>query len=291
MVWSDEFNGAELDPTKWQPEVSCWGGGNNERQCYTDRDDNVQLVNGLLRLVALEEEFTGPNLPPEANENPPQQVTKPYTSGKVRTRDIADWTYGRFSARAKLPAGQGTWPAFWMMPADDVYGTWAASGEIDIMESINLGASCSDCVGGSEENRTSGAIHFGDEFPGNTFLSQRTELPGNARPDQGYHVYSIEWGEGLINWFVDDKLFFQLDSDDWFSLSPVASGNDNAPFDQDFYMMFNLAVGGNYPDAFNDFGFNPNSFPNQLLVDWVRVYHCDGDEATGRSCMDDTILD
>jgi len=93
------------------------------------------------------------------------QITQQYTSGKVRTRGLADWKYGRFEARIKLPTGQGTWPAFWMLPADDVYGGWPLSGEIDIMETVNLGAACSVCEGSAIENRSSGTLHFGSAFP------------------------------------------------------------------------------------------------------------------------------
>ena len=284
LVWNDEFDGTELDTTKWAPEISCWGGGNNERQCYTDRQDNVQVINGLLRLIALEETFTGPNFPPEFNENPATTVTQNYTSGKVRTRDIADWKYGRISARMKLPAGQGTWPAFWMMPIDSVYGGWPLSGEIDIMETVNLGAACSDCSG-SFENRVVGTIHYGGAPPDNEFFGGKTELSNGALPQDGYHVYSVEWGEGKILWFVDDQLYFKAEPNDWFTAAPNASGNPLAPFDQNFYVMLNLAVGGNYPESTNENRFDPASFPSEVLIDWVRVYQCETDPETGRACM------
>ena len=285
LVWSDEFSGDSLDTTKWASENSCWGGGNDDRQCYTDRTDNVEVINGLLRLVALEESFTGPLYPPEWNST--EQGSKDYTSGKVRTRGLAAWQYGRVSARMKLPAGQGMWPAFWMLPADDIYGSWPLSGEIDIMEAVNLGSYCDVCEGGTVENRTHGTLHFGNAFPANENYGQATNLPNLARPDEGYHVYSVEWGEGRMNWFVDDLHFFSAAASDWFTVSPDASGNDNAPFDHPFYLMFNLAVGGNWPENSNSFGFDSTSVPNQLLVDWVRVYTCPEDSATGHACMAD----
>jgi len=286
QVWSDEFDGNALDRTKWEVEESCWGGGNEERQCYTDRPENIEVVNGLLRLMAFPETFTGPQYPQGWPDGRGAQITKQYTSGKVRTREIADWTYGRFSARMKLPTGQGTWPAFWMMPSDNVYGTWAASGEIDIMESVNLGSTCGECEGSEGENRSSGAIHFGNEWPNNTFVSENNRIPGGNGAMNDYHVYAVEWGEGRINWFVDGEKFYTVDSESWFTSARSKDENPYAPFDQAFYLMFNLAVGGSYPENSNARGFNPDSFPSEVLVDWVRVYQCEFNGTSGRDCMD-----
>lgn len=286
LNWSDEFEGAALDRTKWEVEQSCWGGGNNERQCYTDRPQNIEIVNGLLRLKAYPETFTGFEYPQGWPGGRGNSITRNYTSGKVRTRQLADWTYGRFSARIKLPSGQGTWPAFWMLPSDNVYGNWAASGEIDIMEAVNLGASCSDCTGDVGENRTSGALHYGEEWPDNTFRVEHSTLPGGSDAKDEYHVFSVEWGQGRINWFVDGEKFFSLDHDQWHSGNVDKTMFPNAPFDQDFYLMLNFAVGGNLAEENNDKGFNPKSYPSEVLVDWVRVYQCDYDGTAGRACMD-----
>ena len=173
-----------------------------------------------------------------------------------------------------------------MLPAEDFYGTWPRSGEIDVLEAVNLKALCTDCVGTTGENRTLGALHFGDFFPNNQFLSQRITLSEFENPADAYHVYSIEWGEGQVKWFVDDTLFFTVNADQWFTAAPEAAGNENAPFDRPFYIMFNLAVGGALSENNNALGFDEGSFPNQLLVDWVRVYQCGPDLATGRQCMD-----
>ncbi len=281
-VWFDDFDGIELDRTKWAPEQSCWGGGNNERQCYTDREDNVRVEDGILRLIARKEEFEGP-LYPQGHPGKGRAV-QPYTSGKVRTRGLADWTYGRFSARMKLPPGQGAWSAFWMMPAGDVYGTWPRSGEIDIMEAVNLGTPCEACVGGVE-TRTSAALHFGDYAPDNTYLHAHTSGEADVSPAAEWRTYTLEWGEGTLQWFVDDQLFMRLTSDDWHTASPKGNGRPSAPFDQPFYLMLNLAVGGNLPEQSNGGGFDPNAFPAELLVDWVRVETCLGDETTGRACL------
>ncbi len=285
QVWGDEFDGDTLDPTKWAAEVSCWGGGNNERQCYTERTRNVEVVNGLLRLVAYPETFTGPEFAQDRS-NRGGQITQNYTSGKVRSLGLADWTYGRFEARIKLPTGQGTWPAFWMMPADDVYGGWPLSGEIDIMEAVNLGAACSNCEGSTTENHSSGTLHFGSEFPNNTFKGEENTLPGAI---DDYYVFAAEWGEGRINWFVNDTHFQSQDISDWFTDTVSKDENPNAPFDQSFYVMLNNAVGGNYPENTNERRFEEGSFPNQMLIDWVRVYQCEFDGTTGTACMADAI--
>lgn len=286
LVWSDEFSEDALDRSRWEVEVSCWGGGNNERQCYTDRVENVDLVNGVLRLKALPERISGPEYPQGWETGRGDRVTRDYSSGKIRTRNLASWTYGRFSARIRLPKGQGTWPAFWMLPAENVYGRWAASGEIDIMEAVNLGEVCAECSGSAGENRTSGALHFGQEWPDNTFLVRHHTLPGGEPAPDEFHVYSVEWGQGQINWFVDDELFFTLHAKDWSRAEEDVSGPVSAaPFDQDFYLLLNLAVGGGLSETNNRKGFDPKSFPAQMLVDWVRVYTCAEDPETGLACM------
>jgi beta-glucanase (GH16 family) len=285
MVWSDEFTGDRLDRSKWSPEVSCWGGGNEELQCYTDRESNIQVGNGVLRLVARPETWTGPDLPQERRANSDELRTQDFTSGKIRTRGLADWRYGRFSARMRLPDGQGAWPAFWMMPSEDYYGGWPLSGEIDILEAVNLGAACSDCGLQGQENRVQGALHFGSQWPDNVFLVQKTNLPDRSRPHDDYHVYSVEWGEGQIDWYVDGVRYFTLTADDWHSASPLAAGNEVAPFDRSMYLILNLAVGGRLSVQNNAGGVDPQAFPAELLVDWVRVYRCDGDPERGRRCM------
>ncbi len=285
LAWADEFEGDALDRSKWTPEVSCWGGGNSERQCYTDRPDNIAVENGMLLLKARKERFTGPARPPEIAENPNPQVTQQFTSGKVRTRGLHAWRYGRFEVRAKVPAGQGTWPAVWMMPAEDVYGPWPLSGEIDILEAVNIGAKCKVCEGGKGENRTISALHFGDRPPGNLFVDSRTALPDLALPSDDFHVYSVEWGEGLIRFLVDDRVHLTVPAERWSTASPLAEGRPAAPFDQPFYVMANLAVGGRLSEENNAKGLAASSFPAQFAIDWIRVYRCADDPETGRACM------
>ena len=282
LVWNDEFTAAEIDRTKWEPEVSCWGGGNNEHQCYTDRPENIRLEDGLLKLIARPEIFSGPKFP-QGYEDRGETISREYTSGKIRTRQKASWKYGRMSARIKLPKGQSTWPAFWMMPADDVYGGWPLSGEIDIMEAINLTANCETCET-KAETRSSAALHFGELWPDNEFITKKRNL-GDLESLDDFHEFALEWGEGQFNWFVDGDKFFTASQDDWFTPSVSGLENPHAPFDQAFYLMLNLAVGGRYPDTNNAKEFNPASFPSELWVDWVRVYQCTEDIETGRACL------
>lgn len=285
LAWADEFDGDTLDRAKWTPEVSCWGGGNNERQCYTDRPQNIAIEGGMLVLKARAERFTGPARPPEIAENPNPQLTQAYTSGKVRTRGLHAWRYGRIEVRAKVPPGQGTWPAVWMMPADDAYGPWPLSGEIDILEAVNIGAKCTACAGKRGENRTISALHFGDLYPNNRLVDSRTALPNLALPSDDFHVYSVEWGEGLIRFLVDDRVHLTVLADRWDTGSPRAAGRPAAPFDQPFYMMANLAVGGRLAEDNNAKGLAGKSFPAQFAIDWIRVYRCAADPDTGRACI------
>ncbi len=285
LVWADEFNGTALDRTKWTPEVSCWGGGNNERQCYTDRLDNIALEGGLLLLKAKKERFVGPARPPEIAEwDNPTQVQS-HTSGKVRTIGLHAWRYGRIEARAKVPAGQGTWPAIWMMPDNPAYGPWPRSGEIDILEAVNIGAKCKTCIGGVGENRTISALHFGDFAPLNRFVDHRNALPTGALPSDEFHVYAVEWGEGLIRFLVDDRVHLTVTADQWSTAARNAKDNPAAPFDQPFYIMANLAVGGRLSEENNAKGVANGSFPAQFAIDWIRVYRCASEPVTGRACI------
>jgi beta-glucanase (GH16 family) len=285
LVWSEEFDGSSLDRTKWKPEKSCWGGGNQERQCYTARDKNIRVAGGMLHLIALEEKFTGPDRPPEIASMPNPKTTKPFTSGKVRTLGLASWQYGKVEFRAKPPKGQGTWPAVWMMPADEYYGGWPLSGEIDILEGVNLGASCAECKGTVGENRMLSAVHFGDKAPKNTHVHKRVALPDLSLPSDDFHIWTFEWGAGLMRFYLDGTLYWEVTPDQWNTASPKAKANPIAPFDKPFYIMANLAIGGKLSEENNDKGIVMNSIPAEFLIDWIRIYQCKGDRETGLACM------
>ena len=285
LVWADEFSGTKLDRKKWTPEKSCWGGGNQERQCYTDRPENIRVADGILHLVAQKENFTGPDRPPEIADNPNPQRPQEDTSAKIRTLGISSWKYGKIEFRAKPPKGQGTWPAVWMMPADNVYGRWPRSGEIDILEGVNLGATCETCSGGVGENRMISALHFADYAPNNKFHDTRVALPSNALPSDEFHVWTLEWGEGLMRFYLDGRQYWERTYADWSTASPRAQSNPVAPFDQPFYIMANLAIGGGLAEKNNDKGVAPGITPAALQIDWIRIYQCSADRDKGLACM------
>ena len=207
------------------------------------------------------------------------QISKPFSSARLRTRGKRDWRYGRMEIRAKLPVGQGVWPAIWMMPSEDVYGDWPLSGEIDIMEAINLGAVCDSCTGG-RENRIHGTIHFGARPPGNVHKGAFTAMSDS---EDGFHTYAAEWSKDRITWFVDDVPYSSLTSDSWYS---AAAENDrSAPFDRAFHMILNVAIGGDWPENENEKGLADITVPKIMQIDWVRVYQCTQDRETGAACM------
>ena len=272
LVWSDEFDGAAIDPTKWSHVVDCWGGGNNEKQCYTERPENSFIKDGKLVIQARKERRRGYALPLEQRTHKAareQQVTLPFSSAKLTTKGKADWRYGRISVRARLPQGQGTWPAIWMLPADEVYGPWAASGEIDIMEAVNLGEPCPTCPNGVE-NTILGTLHYGGAWPKNTFLSKTTPLVGNL---DDFHTYTLDWDSGKMVWSIDGVPFATQTPATWHALQ--SPSRPSAPFDQSFYLILNLAIGGNLPEGRNLRGVSSKNFPKTMEIDWVRVYKCE----------------
>lgn len=292
LVWSDEFDGSSIDPKKWSHEVNCDGGGNQEKQCYTDSPENSFVQGGLLTIVA----------------KPDETTELPYTSARLVTQNKADWKYGRMEVRAKLPSGQGSWPAFWMLPSDDVYGGWPNSGEIDILEAVNLKTVTDE---GPAENRIYGTLHYGYDWPNNKNTGQYYQFPNDTNPADGFHTYAVEWQEGEIRWYADGYLYATqraseliYDSEGvarslyhkgWFSeYFNIVSGEpevhwDNSPFDQNFFMILNLAVGGDWPENVNNTGIDAAAFTDgqQFQIDWVRVYQCTTDTDTGKGC--DTI--
>ena len=273
LVWSEEFDGDGLDASRWNYEVDCWGGGNDERQCYTRRPENVAVADGLLTITARMENAVGPALPPRLREGLPEDEAKatkaqPFTSGRINTQGKADFLYGRIEARARAPEGQGVWSAIWMLPSEDFYGSWAASGEIDIMEAVNLGTACADCEGGLK-NTVYGTIHYGGEWPRNRYTGDKTALPPS---EDGFHTYAVEWEEGVIRWYVDDVHYLTLTDKDWGSKALFSKLPKTAPFDRPFYLIINLAIGGNLAEDTGEGGVSLKGFPKAFEVDWLRVY-------------------
>lgn len=294
LVWQDEFDGDRIDPAKWELEVNCWGGGNAEQQCYTDRRDDAPLANahvadGVLHIVARQESYSGP-ASPEGGAGP--SATLPYTSARLRTRGRQDWNFGRFEIRAQLPRGQGSWPAIWMLPTDARHGRWAASGEIDIMEAVNLGTASDapDAAPGSAETRVYGTLHYGGRSPGNVHTGNSYRLPAGASPADAFHVYAVEWEQGEIRWYVDGVHYATQRAEQWFSKPDADAAQPEpaagAPFGvgDRFHLLLNLAVGGNWAGRVNGKGVDPGAFPQTMRVDYVRVYQCDADPVSGRGC-------
>lgn len=285
LVWADEFEGDTLDQSKWSYLTDCWGGGNDERQCYTDRSKNISLNDGVLAIKAHREKIKGfayPEHMRDSDKRKKKTKKQPYTSGRIRSLNKGDWLYGRFDIRAKLPGGQGTWPAIWMLPSDEQYGGWAASGEIDIMETVNLGAPCEDesCKDGIE-TRVHGTLHYGDKWPENKYSGSATYL-GDSIAD--WHTYSIVWSAGVITWYLDGQQYARQTMDDWFTNSNKAEGSLLAPFDQRFHMILNLAIGGEWPER-NGNGVDKSGFPKSMEIDFVRVYECASDPELGLDCV------
>ncbi len=241
LIFEDEFNGNAVDETKWEfmlgdgTEFGIPGWGNNELQFY--RRENTTVAEGMLTITAKEEFFGGYN----------------YTSSRLRTANLADFKYGRFEMRAKLPTTQGMWPAFWLLFTDpNAYGGWAASGEIDIMENI-----------GSQPRRVFATIHYGEPFPGNRSTERDIELEEDELAFfEKFHEFALEWEPGEIRWYLDGQLY--ATQNDWYS----NGGAYPAPFDQKFHMLINLAVGGNFPGPPD----GSTVLPQEYVIDYIRVY-------------------
>ena len=266
-VWRDEFSGRKIKQQHWSHEVNCVGGGNNEKQCYTDRPENSYVKHGKLHIVAREESYSGPGrFDDDPNYDPADQsVTLPYTSARLRTKNKFDFKYGRVEVRAKLTGGQGMWPAIWMLPTDNVYGGWPNSGEIDILEAVNLGV---------WPNEVHGTLHYGLAWP--QWENHGQTLATDFNPADDFHVYALEWEEGEIRWYVDGKHYQTQTSEGWYNYiwkgqeTGFEVANPTAPFDEKFHLIMNLATGGDWPG-------NPDTNwaeDRELVVDYVRVYQC-----------------
>ena len=237
LVWSDEFDGTALDETVWSYNTGGSGWGNNEKQYYTSRPENIRVKNGMLEIEALKEKY-------ENNE---------YTSARIMSKNKKTFTYGKMEARIKFPGGGGTWPAFWMMGNT---GNWPNCGEIDIIEHI-----------GSQDTRASFALHtvMKNGTKGNNWAKTHFfDYPLSA----DFHTYGIEWaqeekeGKDVIRFFVDDVQYAEV----W---EEQIDNNDYWPFNKPFFFIINLAIGGNMGGTVDDAIFNQQRI---MYVDWVRVW-------------------
>src|SRR5258708_456386 len=241
VVWSDEFDGpsgAAVASSKWSFDLGGNGWGNNELETYTDRTVNAHVEGGLLVIKALKETFTGTD-----------GITRNYTSARLLTKNKFTQAYGRFEARIKIPYGQGLWPAFWML--GDNIGTvgWPTCGEIDIMENI-----------GKEPSIVHGTFH-GPGYSGAQGISAAYALPNGQKFSDDFHTFTVEWEPNVMRFYVDGLLYKTRTPADL----PVGK---TWVFDHPFFIILNVAVGGGFPG-------NPDGttvFPQQMLVDYVRVY-------------------
>lgn len=237
MVWSDEFNGTALDESVWTYNTGGNGWGNNEKQYYTNRPENIRVQNGCLEIEALKEEYQNCQ----------------YTSARIMSKSKKTFTYGKIESRIKFPGGKGTWPAFWMMGNS---GNWPNCGEIDIMEHV-----------GNIPNRASFALHtvLKNGTRGNNWVS--TKMFDYSLADD-FHVYAIEWaqeekdGKDVIRFFVDDVQYAEV----W---ETQIDDNDSWPFNKPFFFIYNLAIGGNMGGQVDDAIFDQ---PRIMYVDWLRVW-------------------
>lgn len=242
LIWSDEFDGGTINTNNWTYDIGkgSSGWGNNELQYYTNRNDNSRIENGNLIIEAKKENFGDSQ----------------YTSARLKSKGLQEFTYGRIEARIKLPSDQGIWPAFWMLGSSfNGDEDWPYCGEIDIMENV------------SKQKDIYGSIHWNNNGP-NTFGSKLS-----IENVEDYHVYAIEWTPSYIKWYVDDVLYNTA------IIGPVSLNNssyyipndtikNNEAFHKPFFLLLNVAVGGNWPKSPD----NTTKFPAKMYVDYVRVY-------------------
>lgn len=242
LVFCDDFSGDALDRSVWSAEEGMLR--NREEQCYLDRAENIVVQDGELRIVAIPETVDDPLCRRRWSEDDEEPTAANYTSASLMTRDTMFFTYGRIEARLRVPSATGVWPAFWMRPQEKVYGGWPTSGEIDVMEYVS-----------QTPNQLYGTVHFdffGHEEDGGVY-----ELDRPVSDD--YHVVALEWTPSSIDWFVDGGHYHSFDSS--------RDIQQRRPFDEDFYLVLNVAVGGTWPED-----PVPQDYPAELRVDWVRVY-------------------
>jgi beta-glucanase (GH16 family) len=231
LKWNEEFTGATLDNSSWNYETGGGGWGNNELENYTNSPKNSFLTKGYL-VIEARKETMGANA---------------YTSARLQTKGKKEFTYGRMDIRAKLPKGQGIWPAIWMLGSNISATPWPACGEIDIMELL-----------GHQPAKTYGTMHWGNVGAGSTHIGSEYTL-GNGSFSDKFHVFTIIRSADKIEWFVDNQKFFTGNKTD------ITGDN---PFDKPFFFILNVAVGGNWPGSPDA----NTSFPQRMIVDYIRVF-------------------
>ena len=239
LAWSDEFDYKGLpDPKKWGYDLGdgcpdVCGWGNEEAEFYTKDLKNARVENGMLIIEARKDSMGG----------------KAFTSARLVTKHKGDWKYGRIEVKAKLPRGKGTWPAIWMLSTDWKYGGWPQSGEIDIMEHV-----------GHDQGVIHGTLHS-EKYNHVKRTQQEGKITVSDCSD-AFHVYAVDWKDKQIDFFVDDKMYHSV------KRNPTDDSN-GWPFDQPFHLILNVAVGGSWGAMH---GIDPSIWPQQMVIDYVRVY-------------------
>jgi beta-glucanase (GH16 family) len=242
LTWSDEFsspNGSAPDASKWTYDIGGSGWGNQELESYTSRMQNAQIQNGNLVITAMQENYTGAD-----------GIARNYTSARLKTQNLFTQAYGRFEARIKIPKGQGMWPAFWMLGNDISQNGWPKCGEIDIMENI-----------GREPGMVHGSLHGPSSVAPTSDATSTISLPAGQNYADDFHIYAVEWEPGTVRFYVDSNNYATFTQPQW-----PAGGQ--WVFDHPFFIILNVAVGGSWPGSPDA----STQFPQQMLVDYVRVY-------------------
>lgn len=234
LAWKDEFNYSGLpDSSRWSYQTGRSGWGNNELQHYTNADtSNANVKDGILYITA---------------RNTGEGENK-YTSARLVTQYKGDWKYGKLEVRARLPKGRGLWPAIWMLPTENKYGGWPASGEIDVMEHVGY---MKDSIFGSLHSKSYNHV-IGTQKTKGVFISN---------PYDQFHIYTVEWTPDAITFLLDNKVYYHVENEhktyaEW-------------PFDKKFFLLLNIAVGGNWGGKE---GIDESVFPSAMEVDYVRMY-------------------
>lgn len=235
-LWNDEFDGAAIDTSKWTFEIGTGssGWGNNEKEYYTERKENAYVQDGILHIRANKEDYEGSG----------------YTSTRMITKGKFTFTYGTVEARIALPVGKGIWPAFWMLGENIDKVSWPACGEIDIIETIN------------DESIVYGTHHWQYEGQHASYGNSTSDFHGAKKELDitQFHTYKLTWDEKLIAMYVDDFKYHEM------SIEDNAGGTE--AFHKPFFLLLNVAVGGNWPG----FEIDDSQFPNEMLVDYIRIY-------------------
>jgi beta-glucanase (GH16 family) len=242
LTWRDEFSGPDgslPDSSKWTYDLGGNGWGNHELESYTKRAENARIQGGNLVITAQKETYTGSD-----------GITLNYTSARLKTQGIFQQAYGRIESRIKITAGQGMWPAFWMLGNDITTVGWPKCGEIDIMENI-----------GKEPGANHGSLHGPSTTAPTSDLTAIFNLPAGQNFADDFHLYAVEWEPGTVRFYVDSNLYATFNSSQW-----PAGGK--WVFDHPFFIILNVAVGGDWPGPPD----GNTVFPQQMLVDYVRVY-------------------